>query len=301
MRIISFILLVVFGFNVYALKPDSVYDITPTFYGLMYKDFKIPTTDSLILQSWFVPSQKALSKDSILSIRNNKERQKYNASNSFANPTIIITTGDAVNMCQLVHYVNILSTNGFNVITFDWRGFGESSRWEIDERMVIYEEFIEDYNSAIDFIIQMPEVDTSRLGVYGFSTGAYMAFVISSMRPEIKALAGRAFFTSYPVLMGNINTLFPAKKITIKEDFDEKYNALKLAHKITQPIFLIIGKEDKRTPPSMSEELLSAVNSDVRELWIVNNCGHGGAEAPEYLNRAEHFKRLMRFYSENLK
>jgi dipeptidyl aminopeptidase/acylaminoacyl peptidase len=287
--------------NTFAIKPDSVYDISPTFYGLMYKTYDIPTKDSLFLKAWFIPAQKSISKDSITAFRKSKKKRHYFELNSSDNPTIIMANGDASNMCQLIHYVNILSTNGFNVVTFDWRGFGESSKWSYEKGLVVSEFFVFDYNAVVDFVVKMPEIDSNRIGVYGFSTGAYISFIISSMRPEISAIAGRAFFTSYPALVSNIAKIEPSKQILLNSHFDIKYNALKLASNIFQPIFFIVGADDKRTPPSMSKDLLVAVNSNVRELWIVDNCGHGGAVAPEYHNRQEYFKRLIRFYSENLR
>ena len=43
---------------------------------------------------------------------------------------------------------------GYKVVTYDYRGFGESSEFEIDNNMYIYPHFQDDMKAMIDFCRQ---------------------------------------------------------------------------------------------------------------------------------------------------
>ncbi len=58
---------------------------------------------------------------------------------------------------------------GYVCLTFDHRGFGES---EGPEGRLIAHERIEDVKNAITFAAQQPEVDATRIGLFGLSFGA---------------------------------------------------------------------------------------------------------------------------------
>ncbi len=50
----------------------------------------------------------------------------------------------------------------------------------------------------------------------------------------------------------------------------------------------------------MSIELLTFINSNVRELWIVDKAKHGGLEAPEVVDYINFYNKISRFFKENL-
>lgn len=284
-----------------ALNPDTVYYAKPNIYGLIFKEINFRTSDNIKLKGWFYPSQEALSEDSMKVYFNDTSLYRnYEFNQKIKSPTIIICNGDAVNMAQLLGKAYKFCTNGFNVFTFDWRGFGESQQWAIDKNYLIYEEFIIDYDASINALINLPEVDKERIGVFGFSTGAYMSFIIAGKREEIKAMAGRAIFTSYKELKENLKIKFKKDNLYYPEIFDVKYNLNMLSNKMDKPIFLIVGENDNRTPPSMSINIINNVNSKIRELWIVDGASHGGILAPEIIASDEFWKRIVRFYNENL-
>ena len=296
--------------NTYALKPDSVYAYTPSIWGVMYKEFSIYTKDNFRLNAWFYPAQEALSQDSI-NVYFNKNYDKKNKifkenlkreykTDTVKKPTIIINNGDAYNMSQLLSLAYVFITKGFNVLTFDWRGFGKSQYFPVDTNYMVYEEFITDYQSVIDAVKKQSEVDTTKIGVFGFSTGAELSFIISALRPEIKAYAGRALFTSNKEIIPNLEKIRPNDTFIVPKDFDKKHAPIILAKNYHTPIFLIVGENDKRTPPSMSIKILNTVKSNVRELWIVKNASHGGKEAPEIVSWEEFKKKIVRFFNENL-
>jgi pimeloyl-ACP methyl ester carboxylesterase len=286
----------------WAIKPDTVHIITPYYVGLMYKDIWVRTSDGISLHAWFTPAQE-LPEDTMLYYANNPKRRKYLVDESLKKPTIIICNGDAANMSYQVPQVANLCKNGYNVVTFDWRGFGKSQYWEYGKDIVC-EEFITDYNAVLDSVIHIQGVDSSRIGAFGFSTGAYIAFLEFALRNEIKAVALRGMFTSYSEVAVNLKKLYEKENIdsplTYPEIFDQKYNAIDLAKTVVKPLFLIVGEDDERCPPEMSIKLLNQTNSFVRDLWIVKGARHGGWYAPEVINSDGFRSRLVNFFDDNL-
>ncbi|MEW6737570.1 MAG: prolyl oligopeptidase family serine peptidase [Acidobacteriota bacterium] len=49
------------------------------------------------------------------------------------------------------------------------------------------------------------------------------------------------------------------------------------AHKITKPLFILVGKNDPNTPPSESEQMLAQVKKNSTPIWymMANDKGHG--------------------------
>jgi len=298
-KILILLIFLFFLQDVYGLKPDTIYHWKPEIYGLMYKEYKVKTDDNYLINVWFYPAQESLSNDSMRYYFDKKsELRTYDISNE-KKPTIIVCNGDAGNMAQLLSFAYIFSTNGFNVITFDWRGFGESQSFPIDTNMLVYTEFLSDYNAVVDDAVNLETVNKDKIGVFGFSTGGFLSFAIASQRTEIKAIIARGIFTDYEETTPLINKRDPNDIHYYPKDID-KYSPKRNWNKFTKPIFLIVGENDKRTPKENSIEIISRVQSEIRELWIVKGASHGGKLAPEIIENKLFIEKSIRFYNENL-
>jgi pimeloyl-ACP methyl ester carboxylesterase len=297
----ALILGIIFSFinNVCALKPDSTYLIKPGAFGLMYKEYKVKTSDGYTLNMWFCPAQSKLPTDSLKLYHQKRTMIRPYVIDNVKKPTLIICDGDAGNMFPNASLAYFYCINGFNVITFDWRGFGESQYFPINTNYLVYPEFITDYNAIIDFTKQIGTVDSNKIGVFGYSTGAFLSFAMASQRSEIKALVARGIFTDYKSLIPVLKRIDP-KKTLICPDGMDRYSPRTNWSTFRKPIFLIVGDLDKRTPKENSIEILSNIKSSVREIWVVDNAGHGGYEAPEVLESDLFFMKTIRFLKENL-
>lgn len=298
-KILISIVVFLFVSNVYALRPDSTYLIKPSACGLMYKEYKVKTIDGYTLNVWFCPAQSKLPADSLKFYYEKKTTVRPYVIDSAKKPTIIICDGDAGNMFPNASLAYYYCISGFNVIIFDWRGFGESQHFPIDNNYLVYPEFIIDYNAIIDFAKQIETVDSNRIGVFGYSTGAFLSFAIASQRPEIKALVARGIFTDYKSVIPGIQKIDPKRKLICPDKMDN-YSPRANWNTFKTPIFLIVGDLDVRTPKENSIEIFSNVKSNVRELWVVDKAGHGGYEAPEVLCGDLFFLKTIRFFKENL-
>lgn len=290
----------------FGLKPAREYEAIPSDYGIICKEVSIKTTDDLILEGWFYPAQDTIgiSNDIIGRLipvpqEMKKPLRKYLVKFKEQRPTIIICDGDAGNMTFLLFYAYHFFTDGYNVLTFDWRGFGGSSDWPMEESYLSYKEFIDDYDAAIDFVKKMPEVDTTRLGVLGFSTGAYLSFSVFAKRNDIQAYCGRALLTSFDDIIPILRNIDPLRKFKAPVGYPKGLLPINAAKSIKRPVFLIVGEKDNRTPPWMSEKIMKELKGP-KELWIVPEAEHGGGKGPEMLNYPEFFTRVISFFDRNL-
>ncbi|MDD4820716.1 MAG: alpha/beta fold hydrolase [Flavobacteriales bacterium] len=192
---------------------------------------------------------------------------------------------------------------GFNVVTFDWRGFGESSPFSMDKNYLCYSDMLEDYRAVIQCVRKQKEVIKDGIIVMGWSTGAYLSMIIAYENKNVKGFIGRSLCTDFddiiPLVMQVKNKT--KDQLIVPKDFPVNKMPIKIASKFKKPIFLINGGKDIRTPEWMSEKILDAIPNGVpKELMIVPNAGHGGMEDPIMIDFDNFIKRSSSFIRENI-
>jgi uncharacterized protein len=304
--LLAFFLILLVSGSVLALKPERKYPAKPIDYGIVYQEVGFVTSDGLKLKGWFFPAQDTVGinnhyvgwfpvPDSV-----KVPARPYRTLDARRHPTIIVPVADAGNMSYTIIYAYHFATRGFNVLTFDWRGFGESADWPIDQDELCYSQFLLDYDAAIDYVRTRAEVDTSNIGVFGYSTSAYLSFAIAAKRSDIRAFAGRGLITSFADVIPTLNKLFPERPVRKRPaGYPAELEPINAAPIIASAVFLVVGEKDDRTPPWMSQKVLSRIHG-AKELWIVPNAEHGGMDAPEYKNYPAFFVRLSAWYHRHL-
>lgn len=289
-----------------ALRPETGYRAVPADYGIIYKEVTFQTSDSVTIRGWFFPAQDtvALANQFVGRLIPMPERLKapprpYKVGAEQPKPTIVVCDGDAGNMTFLILYAYHFCTSGFNVLTFDWRGFGNSEEWPIESDHLVYSEFLLDYEAAIDFVKARPETKPDRIGLFGFSTGAYMSFAVAVSRGDVAALVCRGMLTSFEDVLPILAKLSPERSLHIPADFPTQLLPAHAAEGMKIPTLLVVGEDDNRTPPWMSRYVHERL-SGPKELWIVSGAGHGGATAPEYVGYPEFFRRVSSFFARHL-
>ncbi len=289
-----------------ALTPERHYKVRPYEYGIIYEDVTFTTRDSVAIKGWFFPAQDTANINNTYvghfplpeSIK--RKPQSYRRPDTLRHTTIVIPVGDAGNMSYTIFHAYNLFKRGFNVLLFDWRGFGESADWPIDKDELSYTEFLLDYDAAIDYVKTRPEVDTTKIGVFGYSTGAYLSFAVTAKRSDVRAFAGRGIISTFDDVIPVLNKLLPEKSALHRpRDYPKDLEPLHAASAIKAAVLLIVGEKDARTPAWMSQKVYDKLTGS-KELWIVPNAEHGGANAPEYINYPEFFVRLASFYRDHL-
>jgi len=119
-------------------------------------------------------------------------------------------------------FIPVLLENGYAVLAYDTRGFGESKNGAAD-----INDFPKDVIGAIDFLKKQREADVSRIGIIGASVGANVAFVSSGITSEIQAAVALSPSNTGArgVLLGNDIPNFSPNRIFIASDEREKSDA----------------------------------------------------------------------------
>jgi fermentation-respiration switch protein FrsA (DUF1100 family) len=101
-------------------------------------------------------------------------------------PAIVMAHGfSAVKEMYLSNFAEKFEEAGFVVLVFDYRYFGDSEG-EPRGRLIPHEQH-EDYRNAITWISQRPEVDASRIGVWGSSYSGGHVLHLAAFDRRIKA------------------------------------------------------------------------------------------------------------------
>jgi uncharacterized protein len=137
----------------YAINPSREYVITPDSLKIPFEKLTIKTTDGALLHSWtFI--QKTPGK-----------------------PFIIISYGDAGNMGGVLFQARALYNAGYNVITYDYRGFGKSSDFEMNKDQIYYDEFKTDLTAVLQTVKK--NYQPSQVYLMGLSMGSIISFMVS--------------------------------------------------------------------------------------------------------------------------
>jgi dipeptidyl aminopeptidase/acylaminoacyl peptidase len=161
------------------------------------------------------------------------------------------------------------------------------------------EDAVKDIGALLDWIAKQPELDASRVAVYGGSYGGYM--VLASLVHFGERLKAGVDIVG----IGNFNTFF-AKTSAYRADlrrveygderdpkireFFERIAPANHADKIRSALLVAHGRKDPRVPFAEAEQIVANVRAQGRPVWTVyaDNEGHGFArkENRDYLTAA---------------
>ena len=303
----SFVILLIALFsgigNCHAIIPDTVYIRKPESMGLIYKNLEVITNDGYKIETWFFPAQSPLSEGELRDLNGN--RRTYETQDETKRPTIIVCNGDAGNMSYFQLYLaKSWTSRGFNVVTFDWRGFGNSSPFAMDRNYLCYTEMLEDYRAVVRTTSEQEEVLNGAIAVVGWSTGAYLSMITAYTDDLVNAFVGRSLPTDFddfiPLVMKYKNKT--RNELLVPEDFPTELMPVHIAPEFGKPLFLIVGENDFRTPVWMSRKIIESVpGTTPKELMIVENAAHGGKEDPILIAFDDFIKRTSDFLMDNLR
>ena len=110
-------------------------------------------------------------------------------------PAIVMTHGmSGVKEMHLDDYAQVFADAGLNVVAYDHRNFGDSEglpRQEVDPVMQH-----RDVRNAISYATTRPEVDASKIGVWGTSFAGGHALVVAAIDKRVKAVVSQVPFIS---------------------------------------------------------------------------------------------------------
>ncbi len=230
--------------------PDMKDRGSPADESLVFEDTFFKTADGLKLHGWFLPVQR--------------DTQPLG--------TVLHVHGNAGNITGHYQGVSWLPAAGYNVFTFDYRGFGRS------QGRVTRHGTLTDAQAALDYILGRPDVDPNRVVVFGQSIGGAVAIVLTAeRRDEIQALVVDGAFSGYRGVARhhvNRNPLLFALAWWYPFLVDEDLNPIDYVDRVSPvPLLLMHGRDDRVVPCSMSQALFEKAQ-DPKQVWLIEEMGH---------------------------
>lgn len=220
---------------------------TPATWGLKYEPIDFRSGDGTPLHGWFIPAKGKTAKN--------------------AKATIVFSHGNAGSISYHLGFCAWLAEAGYNVLLYDYRGFGKSGG-SVDRRGMI-----NDVKAAFAYVLKRPDIDTSRLISYGHSLGGAQSVTALGESPVkgLRAIIIDGAFASYLAMARVVGGKLGASLVT--DELAPKDYVEKLA---PVPFLVVHGDRDEVVPVSQGRQLYESAGQP-KTLFEVKTGGHGTA------------------------
>lgn len=222
-------------------------------------DCWITTEDSIKLHGWYASSNNAIA-------------------------TLVIAHGNAGNISYRLELLSALQRSGFNVMMFDYRGYGRSDGSPSEDG--IYK----DGKAAFDYVLHLPRVDSQRIILWGTSLGGAVAIDIALHRPAA-GLILESTFTSIKDMAAIHYPFLPARYL-----LRTKLNSIDKISQVHIPVLIIHGTRDGIVPIRFGKELFAVAN-EPKEFYEIPNADHNNTY---FVGGTQYFQRIRAFVLKSL-
>ncbi|KAB2639307.1 MAG: alpha/beta fold hydrolase [Verrucomicrobia bacterium] len=238
---------------------------TPKDWGLKYEDVNFPSKDGTHLHAWFMPAQGKAAK-----------------------ATVVFSHGNTGSIGHHLGFVMWFAEAGYNVLTYDYRGFGASGG-TVDRRGML-----DDVRAAFDYVSKRPDVNANRLISYGHSLGGAKSLAALGEAPVkgLRAVITDAAFASYLAMAQTMAGQVGANLVT------DEWAPQDAIHKIAPvPLLIVHGTKDELVPVAQGH-LLFKLAGEPKTLFEVKDGHHGDALVR---NHGAYRKKLLAWLDAALK
>lgn len=187
--------------------------------------------------------------------------------------TILFSHGNAEDIFGSTLFFEELSRAGFNVLAYDYRGYGASEGAPSEQNSY------EDAEAAYRYLTGNLKIAPEKIIVHGRSLGAAVAIDLASRRKCGALIVESGFVSAFRVL--TYYPIFP---------FD-KFQNLDKIKQVKSPALFIHGRRDEIIPFRHGERLFAAANESKFSLWLAE-AGHNNVFA---VNRKAYLQAIRDF------
>jgi pimeloyl-ACP methyl ester carboxylesterase len=262
----------------------SLYTSTPAMLQppLEFHQIEVTTTDSVTIGAWFLPAEDS---------QGNVAPDRH--------PTILLLPAEGETLPDRLPLMAALVHRGYAVMAVEHRGHGVSQAFSIQPGVIVYPQYRVDASSALDVLWKRPEVDTTRVAVYGESQGAIVAMAVAGRRPEIRAVVAVGLLRDWKSYYASMKKLHPEKQVFLPKTWERHDDPDKVINRFNGSIFFVTGEMDLETPAWMARELYNKYPR-AKEFWIAENAGHLGKDSPENTLGEAYYDRITGFLNREL-
>lgn len=214
-----FLILMALPTIVLALNPSRTYKHRPDRFNMNFKESSVKTADDGTLATWTFPARMG------------------------SKGTVLVCHNGEGNMADYLRRVDQFLGLGYEVVIFDYRGYGQSSDMRIDTSMYVLPEFQQDIEAMLEHLARRGK---ENLVIYGWGMGASLALGIGYGDP------GTAFIiadTPYLSTEDHIKRLEKIEStVQVPSGMDIRNNPLEAlrrpAKELLKGILILVGSND---------------------------------------------------------
>ena len=236
--------------------PDAHVRVTPDRLGDPYTTHVVTEPDGTRLAVWHLAAQ-------------GKPR----------NAVVVHFHGNAENMTTHVLFVHWLAEQGFDVVTFDYRGYGASSGKPDREGLVA------DGEAVLAWVARQPSLAGKDLMLFGQSLGGAVAIPVAALAPQtstaqLRAVVVDSTFDSYRhIARGKLDDLWLTWPLQAPLSFlvTDDLSPVDYVGRLKTPLLVVHGTDDLVVPALYGRALYDAARMRDKEFWAVPLPGHTSA------------------------
>ena len=205
------------------------------------EDVWFTTSDNLNLHGWFIKSN-----------------------NTPALATVIYFHGNGGNISHVAWIGKNLASRGFDVLLFDYRGYGRSEG-EVDGETELYR----DGDAAYEYVVTLRGVRPEQLILYGQSLGTTVAADVASRKP-CGAVILESGLSSAADMAAVVLPYLPRRIYILGRN---RFESARKLSQVKVPVLITHGDPDPVIPVEQGRSLYAAAN-EPKKLLIFPGAGH---------------------------
>jgi len=176
--------------------------------------------------------------------------------------TVLVFNGNAGNRAYRVPLAAALVRRGFQVLLFDYRGFGENPGSPTERGLA------SDARAARQYITGRSDVDATRLIYFGESLGTAVAVELATEYPPA-VLILRSPFTS----MADVGQ-YHYPWLPVRALIRDRHDTLERISRVKAPLLVIAGERDSIVPFEQSRRVYDAAGSVSKTYLSIAHADH---------------------------
>lgn len=235
-------------FSAKALNPSRTYSITPSDYGMTYEEVTLTTEDNVSLFGWLFKTTEASTK------------------------VMIMSDDGEGNMADNIELASNFISLGYNVLMYDYRGYGKSDDFTINNNFFIYAQFQKDIEAAIDYIKKY-QAKMRSVNLYGYGIGAGLSLSVGANHTEITRIIADSPYNNFENMkkiikeVNGTDALFP---LGFNKNYMEPTYALESKGGTLAGILIIAGEDETIFTEKIAKEV-SKIRSSISSTYIVKD------------------------------
>ncbi|MBI4844727.1 MAG: alpha/beta hydrolase [Nitrospirae bacterium] len=217
--------------------PFKKLDGTPADIGLNFEDVNITASDGISINAWFIPS-------------------------ALPRAAIIFSHGNGGNISHRLEKILILNNLNFDVLIYDYRGYGQSKGRPGEDGLYL------DAEAVYKYLVNERRISSGRIIAFGESLGAAVSIDLA-LKHELRGVIIEEGFTSVKDVAKHYLPFIPA--IIYKS----KYDSLEKIKNVHSPKLFFHSIDDEIIPYDFGKRLFEAAPEP--KMFVNLRGGHNDA------------------------